>query len=246
MAGRGGGKRGWVPPTGAQLFLKRTAQECGLDDRNLRSLQDITRPALYPDLGWLSNGSGTYDVGGPVLSSESDQKQKGKVASTKRTSQTVYLIRKQRELWHRQKALAYFVNNPNSQHQVDVARYSKQKKIKTAREQELQAIMGRNACSSLYVPQELIVVKKQRKKAAIAGADIVPDAAPSSATLEALAQKEHDPSAKPQEEGDELGADEIIEDEGEEDEAEDYVTNYYASDDESGDGEDGEDGEPTF
>ena len=57
MSGRGRGRgRGRAPPSGARLLLQRSAQEAGLDAGNLRSLQDITKPALFPDYEWHSNG----------------------------------------------------------------------------------------------------------------------------------------------------------------------------------------------
>jgi len=65
MSGRGrggrgggrGGRGGWAPPSGAKLFLMRSADECGFDSRNLRSIQDYTRPVgLYPDI-YLSTPS---------------------------------------------------------------------------------------------------------------------------------------------------------------------------------------------
>lgn len=55
MAGRGRG-RGRAPPTGGRLFLMRSADECGFDSRNLRSLQDVTRPELFPDILLHSSG----------------------------------------------------------------------------------------------------------------------------------------------------------------------------------------------
>ena len=56
MSGRGRGRGKYTPPTGGRAFLMRSAEECGLDSRNLRSLQDITRPALFPDIKLHSSG----------------------------------------------------------------------------------------------------------------------------------------------------------------------------------------------
>ncbi len=59
MSGRGRG-RGRAPPTGGRLYLMRSAEECGFDSRNLRSLQDITRPQLFPDILLHSSGDNKF------------------------------------------------------------------------------------------------------------------------------------------------------------------------------------------
>ena len=59
MSGRGRGRgrgRGYAPPSGAQLFLRRSLDECGLSGTNIRSVHDITRPALFPDIRLHSTG----------------------------------------------------------------------------------------------------------------------------------------------------------------------------------------------
>lgn len=59
MSGRGRG-RGRAPTSGGRQFLMRSAEECGFDSRNLRSLQDITRPQLFPDILLHSSGDNKY------------------------------------------------------------------------------------------------------------------------------------------------------------------------------------------
>mmetsp|Transcript_2561 Transcript_2561/g.5914 ORF Transcript_2561/g.5914 Transcript_2561/m.5914 type:complete len:175 (-) Transcript_2561:1036-1560(-) len=57
MPGRGRGKKkGYTPPSGAQLFLRRSLDECGLSGHTIRSVQDITRPALFPNIRLHSSG----------------------------------------------------------------------------------------------------------------------------------------------------------------------------------------------
>ncbi len=80
MPGRGRG-RGRAPPTGGRLFLMRSAEECGYDARNLRSLQDITRPELFPPMLLHSSGDNkkldSTENDQPSVTPQQQQQQQG-------------------------------------------------------------------------------------------------------------------------------------------------------------------------
>lgn len=225
--GRGRGGRGWKPPTGAQLFLQRSAKESGLDDRNLRTLQDITRPPLFPDIRWHSSGK--------VWRNEEESIE---IVQPKRSPSTIYLIRKAREISHRlQSSVFHVLPTPDA----DIMRYRKRSRSQISCGRAILEHVGKNLANSSYIPEELLnpgLKSSKRKKMLLSKAkkDSKDDS-----LEDANVVVKSEVEGEDLDEADEMGNKDLPEEE--EDEAEDYVMNYYQSEDES-DG--GDDGEPTF
>lgn len=228
--GRGRGRGGRAPPTGARLLLQRSAQEAGLDAGNLRNLQDITKPPLFPDFEWHSSGKQGHDA--VVPSSTMPPSQPG--ATSKRAASQIYLINKSREISHRFQESPFYVR-PSQE--VDVVRYNKRPRPLEP-DAHLAEFIGKTA-DPKYLPAELIKDKVAPHIHAKVG-DLDEDGRPKRAlTLEELAAEElkQRKALAGGEEGaeGELSDTHDVEDEDEEEVA-DYTTNYYASDDESDDG----------
>mmetsp|Transcript_19250 Transcript_19250/g.28480 ORF Transcript_19250/g.28480 Transcript_19250/m.28480 type:complete len:220 (+) Transcript_19250:100-759(+) len=215
--GRGRGGRGYKPPTGAQLFLQRSAQESGLDERNLRSIQDLTRPDLFPDILWHSSGRNW------VAEEESQE-----LVQSKRSQSAIYSIRKAREIQHRMQSSPYYLR---PQEEVDIARHRRRTTSNIPCDKKVVKKIA-NAATLRYIPAELLLKTSPRfPNGSSTGKKNV--------TFDGLASQHVEGEESDEGEGDEDG---VIPDEDEE-ENEDYTTNYYASDDESN-GDD--DGEPTI
>jgi hypothetical protein len=209
-------------------FLKQSAQEAGLDDRHMKLLSAITRPALFPDFTWHSSGNGYWD--------EADDERSNELVVIKRAASTVYLMNKQRELNDRIQRSCHHIRPAQT---VDVVRYNTQQQI-TAPDVAVMQSMGINgklASDEQYFP---VLLNKKKGRAGRKKAKLNADG------TEELEQKESGGEMDRNQKGEEEEDDDDIElelEQGEEEDGEDYTTNYYASDDES-DG--GEDGEPTF
>ena len=221
---------GRAPPSGARLLLQRSAQEAGLDAGNLRSLQDITKPLLFPDFEWHSSGQKGHD---PTPSSL----QPAQSSSKRATAPNIYLINKSREMHHRFQDSPFYVR-PSQE--VDVVRYNKRPRPLEPDVHVAESI-GKTA-DPRYLPEELLPDKlvalplASSHKVGELGEDGTPKRA---LTLEELAAEEQRKIATGEEgEEGELSDTAEIEEEDEEEVA-DYTTNYYASDDES-DGGDGD------
>ena len=235
MSGRGRGRGRGRPPSGAKLLLMRSAQESGLGDHNLSSLNDITKPALFPDLDWNYQDATTDSS----------------PAAKSRQSSTVYLINKGREIDHRIQTSSHWVRP--SQTQVDVVRYQSEKKshrtLQLPSDHAIIEQMGKNlATDEDYVPQELVPSAKRRKRAP-EGDAANEDGTTQKPTLddlekqEVLKKREEAGKANVLEEEGGEGSDAAPPDESEE-EGEDYVRDYYESEGESDGG--GDDAEATF
>jgi hypothetical protein len=113
--------------------------EAGLD-QNLRTLQEITRPRLFPDYEWHSDGHMRHVS--PLESEIEAQEAKAAKSNkrtppttassstttvTKRSTTSVYLINKTREIHQRFQGSAYYVLPT---FEADVARYSTQRQEK--------------------------------------------------------------------------------------------------------------------
>jgi hypothetical protein len=214
-------------------MLQRSAQEAGLDDRNLRNLQDITKPKLFPDYEWHSSGQ-KWDPDQPTEPP----------AAQKRSASTIYLINKSREMHHRFQTSPYYVRPTQ---EVDVVRYGKRPRPMEPDVSVLEH-MGKQMNDPVYFPPE-ILQKTGMGQLSMKELNAVDGTAPQKAlSLEELAAQEmkRRQEARAAEEGEEAEgnlSDTLEQDEEEEEDA-DYVTNYYASDDE--DEVDAGDNEATF
>jgi hypothetical protein len=261
--GRGGrGGRGRNPPSGARLLLQRSAKEAGLDDGNLRDLQDITRPKLFPDYEWHSNGRVGHqqqqqqhqDTPAAVPSSSAGPPTS---TTTKRSASAVYLMNKSNAILQRFQASPFYVR-PSQE--ADVVRYGKrqqrQQNFHLADDANRQVLeqMGRSA-DPRYIPPELL------KLAAISSSAVSSDSAGIGLeeggellkkSLDDLAAEEETTKRRPRDAaaggGDEAAAaedgnlsDGPSQEADDEEEDVDYTTNYYASDDESDMGDSAED-----
>mmetsp|Transcript_16651 Transcript_16651/g.31541 ORF Transcript_16651/g.31541 Transcript_16651/m.31541 type:complete len:262 (+) Transcript_16651:179-964(+) len=261
MSGRGRGKK-YTPPTGGRAFLMRSAEECGLDSRNLRSLQDITRPALFPDIQLHSSGdnrllrvleqqkveeaSKAESVGGGGMAVVKKDEDEGppKLAGVKRSAQTLFLISKGREIHHRIQSSVFYVRPTKDV--PDVIRYSDSTKPPPQIDASavLSNCLGGRKKTKLgrYVPEELvsgqIQVLNSDAGIGMGGYNLV--------ELEAKERRRRrlgsvdTAPGEGDEDGDEEGV--VVEDE-EEDDGEDYVKDYYESE---GDESAGDDAEATF
>jgi hypothetical protein len=241
----------------------RSAEECGLDSRNLRSLQDITRPALFPDIKLHSSGDNRLlrvldqqkaeeaskannSLGAAQTSSVKDD-QPPKLAGVKRSAQTLFLISKGREIHHRIQSSVFYVRPTKDV--PDVIRYSDSTKPPPQIDASavLSNCLGGRKKTKLgrYVPEELVSGQiqvlgstwGQFNDAGIStGYNLV--------ELEAKERRRRrlgsvDTAGEGDEDAEEEG---VVEDEEEED-GEDYVKDYYESE---GDESAGDDAEATF
>uniref|UniRef100_A0A6U3RTQ8 Uncharacterized protein n=1 Tax=Ditylum brightwellii TaxID=49249 RepID=A0A6U3RTQ8_9STRA len=149
MAGRGRGRGRGRPLTMGQELLRSSAEECGLDARNLRSLQDVTRPQFFPEISLHSSGNQAQLMveqlklqkqqqqqnqqgarikpdpdgnGGGTPGGGGEEDTKKAIVGVKRTAQTVFLISKTWELHHRMRNSAHYVRPTKDV--PDIIRYS--------------------------------------------------------------------------------------------------------------------------
>ncbi len=254
MSGRGRGRGKYTPPTGGKAFLMRSAEECGLDSRNLRSLQDITKPALFPDMKLHSAGDNRMlrllerqeeeerikmeENGGGGTAQESKPKP---LSGVKRSQQTVFLMTKGREIHQRIQSSVFYVRPTKDV--PDVVRYSDV--MKAPPQIDASAVLsnclgGRKRTKmGLYVPEELV----SGQRVNISGGH--ESSARNDVNLADLEANERQQNRYGQQvdEGDGDQDDVLGEvDEGEESDGE-YGKDYYDSND---DDDGGDDGEPTF
>lgn len=226
--GRGRGRGRGAPPSGARLLLQRSAQEAGLDAGNLRSLQDITKPQLFPDFEWHSSGHEGFEPPSTPSALPSSQS----ASSAKRAAASnIYLINKSREIHHRFQDSPFYVR-PSQE--VDVVRYNKRPRPLEP-DAHLAEHIGKTA-DPKYLPEELLPNKVAASTLKIS--ELGDDGLPKKAkTLEELAAEEQRKKAAG-EDAEEQGelSDTLDLEEEDEEEVADYTTNYYASDDESDDG----------
>jgi hypothetical protein len=197
-----------------------------LDANNLRNLQDITKPKLYPDYEWHSTGA-KWDPEEPV-----------EPPAAKRSASTIYLINKTREIHHRFEQSPYYVR-PTIE--SDVVRYGKRPRPVEPDISVLEHIP--KMADPDFMPPELL----QKTTTQLSMKELMATAGvpAKSLTLEELAAQElkrRREALDAEEEGN-LSDIEVEEDE-EEDEVADYTANYYASDDDEGGDEGGD--EATF
>ena len=242
MSGRGRGRgRGYTPPTGAKLFLMRSAEECGLDSRNLRSLQDIIRPSLFPEIVLHSSGDQKrlLEEARKGDQEKEDGNERKPIAGVKRTATTVFLISKGREIQHRMQNSVFHVRPTKDV--PDVIRHSDSTRpppLIDASAVLSNCLGGRTrTASGRFIPEELVSGQRQGVFGFGGASSEYADATTDNLDLENKTKKS----------GEEEDDDEVEnvenEDDEEQEEEEDYQKNYYASED---DESDGGDGEPTF
>lgn len=252
MSGRGRGKK-YTPPTGGRAFLMRSAEECGLDSRNLRSLQDITRPALFPTMKLHSSGDNRFlrlmeqqkaekaaqaEAAGQPVKLEDEEETKPLVG-VKRSPQTLYLITKGREIQHRIQNSVFYVRPTKDV--PDVIRYSDSTKPPPRIDASAvlsHCLQGRKRTKmGLYVPEELVSGQTDSEGHALESTK----KGVNFSDLEAKERSRRRLGSMDGGEGDVVDDDEV-DDGGEEDDGEDYVKDYYESEGEESFGE----GEATF
>jgi len=261
MSGRGRGRGKYTPPTGGRAFLMRSAEECGLDSRNLRSLQDITRPALFPDIKLHSSGDNRLlrileqkraeenakaEAAGQPMQLEDEETKE--LNGVKRSAQALFLITKGREIHHRIQNSVFYVRPTKDV--PDVIRYSDS--TKPPPQVDASAVLsnclgGRKKTKlGTYVPDELVAGQRQLTGTSLSQnieAGIQAGKAVNFSDLEAKERNRKRMGSLDGGDPDNEGDEEIIEEEGEEDDGEDYGKDHYESE---GDDSGGDDGEPTF
>ena len=248
MAGRGRGRGGakWTPPSGARAFLMRSAEECGFDSRNLRSVQEVTRPSLFPDI--LLHSSGDQRILDLLekekAQAEADALHNGvlpipeapkKLSGVKRTLQAVYLIEKGVQIHNRIQNSVFYVRP--SKNVPDAIRFSDSTRpppqidasavLSSCLEGRKRTAMGR------FVPEELVSGQIQIESGRLYSSIEAENAAINLTDFENKERQRTD-GVEGQED------DEFEAGEEEEDDGADYVTNYYESDGEDSGGGDGE------
>jgi hypothetical protein len=216
-------KRGGRKPSVAKELLKRSAAEAGLDSS--AALEDITKPKLYPDFLWCSDGTG-WD--GETTTTTTTTAAAAAEASKLQPS-TVKLMNKQRELSARFQAVYKDLHEtavmpPLPPDEVLLQSFSKtnRKLVEDTR----------------YFPEDLVASKKVKAAAKAKKASVL-------TKLEELESKEKktivpDP-AKSGVEEEEDDLDPLSEEEEEDLEADlDYTKDYYGSEDEDETGADDE------
>lgn len=225
-------------------MLQKSAQEAGLDAGNLRNLQDLTKPKLFPDYEWHSRGTVGHDL--EPVDPEGEQvivTQKAPTAA-KRSPSTVYLINKSREMHHRFQNSPFYVRPTQ---EVDVVRFGKRPRPMEPDINVLEHI-GKTA-DSRFIPEELL--EKKRRAQQLSMKELMnEDELDKPKTLEELAAQELNERRLAEalaEEGDDGDlSDAALDQEDEEDEGDaDYAVDHYASDEESDGGGGGGD-EATF
>lgn len=236
------------------MFLQRSAKECGLDSRNLPP------PALFPDICLHSTGDQKLlslmqqqeqqqqiqELKNDPEQKESDDakaavlKELSSSRVAKRSSQTLFLISKGREMHHRMQSSAFYVRP--TKYVPDVIRYSDSTRPPPRIDASavLSNCLGgqKETVAGRYVPEELISgqVLGPLSEQVTAGGKAV-----NLQSLEANEKMIQKGQTDNSDEDDERFGENI--DNNEEDDGEDYVMNYYESD---GDESDGGDNEATF
>jgi hypothetical protein len=125
--GRGGGSGNHSKSSVvSKELLKRSASEAGLDDRHLKILTDITRPPLFPDFLWHSNGK-YWNEGEISIDNQHAHQQAStstEPSTTKLPSSAVCMMNKQRELTMRMQSGPHYIRPPDV---MDIVRYSDRK-----------------------------------------------------------------------------------------------------------------------
>jgi hypothetical protein len=208
--------------------LQRSAQEAGLDAGNLRSLQDITKPQLFPDFEWHSSGHEGHEPPAAAAATSAS----GPAPSSKRNAASnVYLVNKSREMNHRFQESPFYVR-PSQE--VDVVRYNKRRRPLEP-DAHVADHIGKTA-DPKYLPEELLPHRVAASALKIVDSLLLgDDGLPKKVlTLDELAAEEQRKKLAG-EDGEEQGelSDTQELDEEDEEEVADYTTNYYASEDES-------------
>jgi len=240
----------------------RSAEECGLDSRNLRGLQDITRPSLFPDIKLHSSGDNRFlrlmeqqlaeqqakaEAAGEPIPLDDRPKQ---LAGVKRSAQTLFLITKGREMHHRIQNSVFYVRP--TKEVPDVIRYSDSTRGPPQIDGSvvLSNCLGGRKKTKLgrYVPEELVSGQMQGDGKSLSQsieAGIQAAKGVNLADLEAK-EKQRKRAGSMDGDGDGDGEEELIlEEDEEEDDGEDYGKDHYESDGDESAGGDG-DGEATF
>jgi hypothetical protein len=251
MSGRGGRGRGRGASSGSRAVFQKAAKEAGVDLKNPTSIEDITRPRLFPDFEWHSSGkvgflTGTDPLTGTLSSSSvviaAPTISNGLTETKPWTGITAPLINTSREIPQKLQASPFFVL---PRIEPDVVRYGKRPRPLDA-DALLVEYMGETARSS-YIPSELLKLDSERNNSGSSSSNHphgsnIDGTSNRPKSLEELAAEEHahkrtkissggaaeDDAHLPLEEHD-LEQENDDEEEGDVD----YTQNYYASDEDS-------------
>lgn len=212
-------RRGGRKPSAARELLKQSAKEAGVD--STAALEDITRPRLYPDFQWRSDGAGYWDT--------EDSSMEGAISSPKRLAKTIQLMNKQRELAARFQTVYKHLHETE-----DLASQSV-----PPDEQLLQSFSKTNrklVNDTRYFPTDLVAEKKVKATTKTKKESVL-------TKLEALASKEESrvpDTTKSGLEDDEEELEPLAEDEDDHEADLDYTKDYYDTDEEEETGADDE------
>lgn len=246
--GRGRGRGGRGPATSqARLLLQKSAAEAGVDER---SVINLTRPALYPDMLWHSSGRLlTPDEETAIRISEADKKTLDAKALqfTKRTNVMTFLVRKQRHVLEHFQSSAQFIQHVPAH--MDIARYhdtGNGRRDADRPDRGVREALGKLA-STDYLPEELLGTmessdRKGRKRRRNADGTLVDLTEFEAKERGGVGDNQGNSDDESEEEDDDGLLIDPVEEEEEEDDNRDYTQDYYASEDES----EGGGGEPTF
>ncbi len=259
MSGRGRGRGrggGGGPRSVSQQYLMSSAQESGIDVRNLRT----SSAGMFSDFELHSSGErrlhqhetkvgqqmadvGAGSVGAAVKQEPGAAAAPAASTEQPRSPETIYLISKTRELHHKFQSSVFYVRSAKLETMPDVVRYSD--RLRPPSNVDSGAVLshclgGRKRTlgehGGVFVPEELC--GGQRRVRSGSNANEADAKKLKGIDLDDLDDKK-DGDDDEEKDDDEDG---FHEDDGEESEGADYVANYYDSGVESG----GSDGEPTF
>lgn len=264
--GRGRGRGGGGPKTASQQYLHNSAQEAGIDVRHIRGAS--TAGGIFPDLALHSSGErrlhgresdalqgGNGGRGDAPAAKQDAGGGAGAAPEKPRSTQTIYLVSKSRELHHRFQSSVFYVRS--TKEVPDVVRYSD--RLRPPPNIDASAVLSnclggkkrtRGDGGGVFVPAELCggqrmggpigTTEEEHRNKTNKGLNLV--------ALALKIRNEGGGGTDNAEPGggsgdEEDGGEYNQEQDGEESDGADYAQNYYESE---GEESKGSDGEPTF
>lgn len=239
MSGRGRGRgRGRGPPSLSSEMLHNSAKESGMTIQQAMAAR--SRHGIYEDILLHSSGK-KWDP--EEHEKHAEDKKQIKMVEPQRTSATIYMIAKQRELHYRITNSPFHIKLGN--HIPDVVRYNERDKIDAHKKNMLHScFQGKYTKTSqgLLFPEELMNVvqpKSKHKKMKESYTNSSDDSAllgiiTEEDLMKGITQKgDYDEDGVEKKNNADGDAEEVEwDDGGEEEEGEDYIMDYYASENE--------------